>query len=243
MKTTIAQEIYAGLAQKSDPKQREILMRFFKTGKGGYGEGDQFLGLTVPAIREEVKKNLSIPLDVIGELLQSPWHEVRHCALLILAEQFKKSKAEEQREAIYRYYLSQTDRINNWDLVDVSCYKIVGAYLLHHNNDDDLFRLAQSSNMWEQRIAIVSTMAFIRKGHTKTTLQLAELLLHHSHDLMHKATGWMLREVGKKNLQALLSFLDQHAATMPRTTLRYAIEKFPEEQRKYYMELKKKQKL
>lgn len=239
MKTSEAQEIYTLLSDQADPQQREVLMRFFKTGKGGYGEGDQFLGLPVPIIRKEAKQHLSTSFDTLRELLQSPWHEVRLCGLLILVERFERSKKEEEREEIYRFYLAHTDRINNWDLVDLSCYKIVGNYLLDKKHDE-LKRLAQSDNLWEQRIAIVSTYAFIREGYFTTTIALAEQLLYHSHDLMHKAVGWMLREVGKRDIETLIAFLDQYASSMPRTSLRYAIEKLPEEQRKHYLHLKRK---
>lgn len=233
-----AQEIYTHLSRKANPQKRDILMRFFKTERGSYGEGDQFLGVSVPDTREVAKKYLDASRETVQALLDSPWHEMRLCALLILVERFKRSKEEAEREELYHYYLSQTSRINNWDLVDLSCYKIVGEILLHRDHGE-LQRLAKSDNLWEQRIAVVSTMTFIRKGYFATTISLAEQLLYHPHDLMQKATGWMLREVGKRDLRPLVAFLDKYAESMPRTTLRYAIEKLPEEQRKHYLGLKK----
>lgn len=216
-----------------DPVKREYLPRFFKTGKGQYGEGDRFLGIVVPNVRRVARQYRDAPLQVADELLQSPWHECRLCGLLMLVERFKKSDGAARR-AIYDFYLAHTVGINNWDLVDLSAPYIVGEYLKDKPRED-LYRLAGSSLLWEQRIAVVATHAFIRGGDFADTLALAERLLGHRHDLMHKAVGWMLREVGKRDKAVLVAFLDRHAAVMPRTMLRYAIEKFPDDERKHFM--------
>ncbi len=209
--------------------------RFFKTGKGEYGEGDTFLGLTVPQLRIITKKFRDVSRSEIKMLLASEFHEERLAGLLILVDQFQRGDAVEQ-ESIATFYLAQTKAINNWDLVDSSADKILGAFL-YEKDVSILFDLARSHNLWEQRIAIVATYYFIRKNKFDTTLQLAEIFLCHPHDLIHKAVGWMLREVGKRDLQTLEVFLKKHAHTMPRTMLRYAIEKMDERKRKLYMGL------
>lgn len=216
-----------------DPVKREILPRFFKTGKGQYGEGDKFLGVIVPNIRLVAKQYKDEPFEVMADLLQSEWHECRLCALLMLVERFKKSD-EKGRKAIYDFYLSQTSRINNWDLVDLSAPGIVGEYLKDKPRSD-LYRLADSPLLWDRRIAVVSTFTLIRNNDFIDILALSERLLHQEHDLMRKAVGWMLREVGKRDRDLLVQFLEKHCQTMPRTMLRYAIEKFPEEERRYFM--------
>ena len=226
-------EIQKELETYIDPVKREYLPGFFKTGKGQYGEGDRFLGIVVPATRLVAKKYKNAPFEVMAELLQSEWHECRLCALLMMVERFKKSGGEE-REAIYRFYLSQTERINNWDLVDLSAPYIVGEYLKDKSRDD-LYRLAESTLLWDQRIAVVSTVTFIRNNDFIDILRLSELLLQHKHDLMRKAIGWMLREMGKRNKTLLLQFLDKYSKVMPRTMLRYSIEKLTDEERKLYM--------
>mgnify|MGYP002529258988 FL=1 len=226
-------EIQQELEQYIDPVKREYLPNFFKTGKGQYGEGDKFLGVVVPNTRIVAKRHKDIPFEVMAELLQSEWHECRLCALLMMVERFKKSD-EKEREAIYRFYLSQTERINNWDLVDLSAPYIVGEYL-RDKSRDDLYRLAESNLLWEQRIAVVATVTLIRNNDFTDILRLAELLLQHKHDLMQKAIGWMLREMGKKDRDLLLQFLDKYRMVMPRTMLRYSIEKLTEAERKYYM--------
>ena len=226
-------EIQKELETYVDPVKREYLTGFFKTGKGQYGEGDKFLGVVVPNTRSVAKRHKDIPFEVMAELLQSEWHECRLCALLMMVERFKKSD-EKEREAIYRFYLSQTERINNWDLVDLSAPYIVGEYL-RDKSRDDLYRLAESNLLWEQRIAVVATVTLIRNNDFTDILRLAELLLQHKHDLMQKAIGWMLREMGKKDRDLLLQFLDKYRMVMPRTMLRYSIEKLTEAERKYYM--------
>jgi len=226
-------EIQKELETYVDPVKREYLPGFFKTGKGQYGEGDKFLGVVVPNTRIVAKRHKDIPFEVMAELLQSEWHECRLCALLMMVERFKKSD-EKEREAIYRFYLSQTERINNWDLVDLSAPYIVGEYL-RDKSRDDLYRLAESNLLWEQRIAVVATVTLSRNNDFTDILRLAELLLQHKHDLMQKAIGWMLREMGKKDRDLLLQFLDKYRMVMPRTMLRYSIEKLTEAERKYYM--------
>ena len=235
MKTT-AHHIQQQLESLIDPVKREYLPKFFKTGKGQYGEGDQFLGVVVPNTRMVAKQYKNCDFSVMAELLQSPWHECRLCALLMLVERFRKSD-ETERKRIYDFYLSQTERINNWDLVDLSAPAIVGEYLKDKPRED-LYRLADSTLLWDQRIAIVANWKLIRYGEYFDILALSERLLNHKHDLMHKSIGWMLRELGKRNKELLIQFLDKHSTRMPRTMLRYSIEKFPEDERQYYLKRK-----
>ncbi|HPH52706.1 MAG TPA: DNA alkylation repair protein [Bacteroidales bacterium] len=213
-----------------DPEKARILPRFFKTGKGEYGEGDRFMGVTVPNIRKVAKSNKDVSLDLVAKLLQSEWHEVRMCAVLLLVEKFKQ-----QEEAVLEVYLRNTARINNWDLVDLSAPQIVGGYLLDKSDRSLLYRLAKSESLWERRIAIVSTLHFIRNGQFEDTIAISEMLLEDSHDLIRKATGWMLREMGKRDLSLLRLFLTKHSGTMSCTTLRYAIEKMDPEERKFWL--------
>jgi DNA alkylation repair enzyme len=229
----ITKIITSELQALSDDEKREIFPKFFKAGKGEYGEGDRFLGVTVPNIRVIAKLHKDISLDEIRDLMLSEWHEVRLCALLIMVEKSKK-KDEALRQQLFDLYLSQTDRINNWDLVDLSCRFIVGEYLLDKSRDI-LYQLAQSSLLWDNRIAIVSTYAFIRKGQLEDTYALSDLMMHHPHDLMHKAIGWMLREAGKRDANRLYNYVMSHRADMPRTMLRYAIEKFSPAERSILM--------
>lgn len=229
----ITKIITSKLQALSDDEKREIFPKFFKAGKGEYGEGDRFLGVTVPNIRAIAKLHKDISLDEIRDLMLSEWHEVRLCALIIMVEKSKK-KDEALRQQLFDLYLSQTDRINNWDLVDLSCRFIVGEYLLDKSRDI-LYQLAQSSLLWDNRIAIVSTYAFIRKGQLEDTYALSDLMMHHPHDLMHKAIGWMLREAGKRDANRLYNYVMSHRADMPRTMLRYAIEKFSPAERSILM--------
>lgn len=228
-----AEDIQHELEQYIDPVKREYLPRFFKTGKGQYGEGDKFLGVVVPNTRIVAKRHKDAPFEVMAALLQSEWHECRLCALLMLVERFKKSD-EKGKKVIYDFYLTQTARINNWDLVDLSAPGIVGEYLKDKPRQD-LYRLADSPLLWDQRIAVVSTYTLIRNHDFIDILSLSERLLHHKHDLMHKAVGWMLREMGKRDKDLLVQFLEKHCTVMPRTMLRYAIEKFSEEERREFM--------
>lgn len=215
-------------------EKRIVLQRFFKTAPGQYGEGDRFLGVTVPLTRIVAKKHLAMPLNEIIELLQSEWHEVRLCALLMMCEQFKKGDSATRKD-IFNYYIENTERINNWDLVDLSAPTIVGGYLMDKPRDL-LYRMAESELLWDNRIAIVATLAFIKHKDSDDTYRLALKMMNHKHDLMHKAIGWMLRESGKRDDdRRLFNFVDEYRKRMPRTMLRYAIEKFTDEERKYLM--------
>ncbi len=219
----------------ADPSQVEGLSRFFKTGPEQYGEGDRFLGIKVPVTRAVVKecwRQTGFP--ALEECIESEFHEVRLAALLTLVEIFKHNKP--LQEECVKFYLAHTGRINNWDLVDLSCYPLLGEWLLDKDRTL-LYDLARNGkNIWEQRIGMVSTMTFIRHGQIQDTFDIADILLHHPHDLIHKAVGWLLREAGKKDKAALEAYLQPRFQAMPRTMLRYAIEKFPEEERKAYLE-------
>ncbi len=226
------------LIEKASKEKSKVLQRFFKTSVGEYGEGDVFMGVTVPVIRNIAKQAEEMTLSNVEILLNSEKHECRTAAVVILTHKFEKARKDEakQRE-IFEFYISHHERINNWDLVDISAPRVVGGYLLERDKSV-LKKYAQSKNMWLQRIAMVSTWWMIRKGHYTTTLELAEMLLNHPHDLMHKAVGWMLREVGKKNMALEEEFLlgdNRRYNRMPRTMLRYAIEKFPEKERTAYL--------
>ena len=223
-------KIYNALVARSDEEKKIILPRFFKTGKGQYGEGDMFLGVTVPNIREVAKEFKDVNFDVIEELIHSPWHEMRMCALLILVNNSKK----EVTKDTFDFYLSQTKYINNWDLVDLSAPQITGRFLLDKNRDI-LYELAESDMLWDNRIAIVSTLTFIRNNDLDDTYKLSLKMMHHRHDLMHKAIGWMLREAGKRDTKRLYDFVQEYKSIMPRTMLRYSIEKFDKETRKELM--------
>ncbi|MBI5729185.1 MAG: DNA alkylation repair protein [Candidatus Magasanikbacteria bacterium] len=221
------------LQRAQNPAQAKVLRRFFKTGPGEYGEGDRFLGITVPQSRAIARKYQELPLLKIEQLLYSTLHEVRLIALLILVEQFKKGTPSEQK-IIYNFYLRHVRQVNNWDLVDLTAPKIVGAYLFEKDKKI-LVALAHSRNLWERRIAIVSTFSFIRQDEYKNALKIAKLLIRDDHDLIHKAVGWMLREVGKRSLVTEEGFLEKYYRNMPRTMLRYAIERFPEAKRQKYL--------
>ena len=223
-------QIYNALVARSDEEKKIVLPRFFKTGKGQYGEGDKFLGVTVPNIREVAKEFKDINFDIIEELIHSPWHEMRMCALLILVNNSKK----EVTKDTFDFYLSQTKYINNWDLVDLSAPQIVGKFLLNKKRDL-LYQLAESDLLWDNRIAIVSTLTFIRNNDLDDTYQLSLKMMNHKHDLMHKAIGWMLREAGKRDTKRLYDFIMEYKNIMPRTMLRYSIEKFDKETRKELM--------
>lgn len=217
----------------SDAKRAEVLKRFFKTGKGEYGEGDIFVGLTVPQSRQIARSYKNLPFSEIKKLLKSKVHEERLIALLILIQNFQKGD-KKTKAKIYDFYLSSTRYVNNWDLVDLTASKIVGEYLLDKEKRE-LFKLAKSKNIWERRIAIIATFAFIKRGSLEPTFEIAKLLLEDQHDLMHKAVGWMLREAGKRDQIRLEEFLKLNYKKIPRTTLRYAIERFPEEKRKAFL--------
>ena len=229
---TLAQ-LQRDLKSLGSPKKAKFVAGYFKTGKGEYGEGDIFLGLTVPAQRLLAKRYTHLPLADIIKLLQSKIHEQRLVALLLLTHQYEQGN-NKLKTKIFQLYLKNTKHINNWDLVDGSASYIVGDYLLNRPRQV-LYKLARSNSLWERRIAIIATFAFIRQGQYTDTLKLAKLLLRDSHDLIHKATGWALREVGKKDRPSLIRFLNANASTMPRTALRYSLEHLPEKQRRYYM--------
>ncbi len=226
-------ELQKELRQKADPRQAEVLMRFFKTGPGQYGEGDRFLGIKVPVQRAIAKKYRDIPHRDVKKLLDSPLHEERLVSLLVLIEKYGGADESGRREII-DLYLANTHNINNWDLVDLSAPQLLGRHL-YGGSVKRLRALARSASLWERRISIISTFYFIKQGSHDTTLEMAELLLGDEHDLIHKAAGWMLREVGKRDMKAECAFLDRHAGAMPRTMLRYAIERFPEKMRRSYM--------
>lgn len=225
--------IRAELRQLADPVRGVHSQRFFKTGPGDYGEGDRFLGLTVPEMRSVARKYRDLDDTSALELLYSPWHEERLIALLLLVEGYGRGD-ESRRKEIHRAYLANTRQINNWDLVDMSAAQIVGSHL-DAGEIALLERLARSKNIWERRIAIVSTFHFTRGNEFAPTLDIAAILLQDSHDLIHKAVGWMLREVGKRDRRVLDKFLSKHYRRMPRTMLRYAIERHPESIRKQYL--------
>jgi 3-methyladenine DNA glycosylase AlkD len=220
------------LRKLASPEKAKISQRFFKTGKGQYGEGDVFLGITVPQSRKIAKKYYKLSFKETKQLLESKIHEERLIAILILVHLYQTN--EKLREDIVNFYLFHTTKINNWDLVDLSAHKILGAYLLDKDRKV-LYKLAKSKNLWEKRIAIISTFHFIKNNQFKDTLKISEILLNDSHDLIHKAVGWMLREVGKKDLEVEEKFLKKHYKKMPRTMLRYAIERFEERKRLKYL--------
>jgi len=221
------------LLKLADKKQAKILQGFFKTGPGQYGEGDLFLGIKVPVQRKACKKFKDMPLDDVQDMLDSKIHEYRLSALFILVNKYKKAD-EKMKKEIFDIYLKNTKNINNWDLVDLSAPNIVGDYLLDKPKDI-LYTLAKSNNLWDKRIAILATFTFIRKNSFEDTLRISEILLNDKHDLIHKSVGWMLREIGKRDQKTEEVFLKKHNKNMPRTMLRYAIEKFDEEKRKFYL--------
>jgi len=228
-----AAELKRCLRGDADSKIAEHSQRFFKTGPGEYGEGDKFLGLRVPLIRAHAKRFRELPHSAVTSLLHSSYHEERLCALIILVNKFAKAD-ELERQAIFELYLANTAFINNWDLVDLSAPQIVGGYLSDRSRKV-LKTLVKSKSLWERRIAMLACLHFIRERDFNDALQVAEALLDDPEDLIHKAVGWMLREIGKRDLDAERAFLQPHYKTMPRTMLRYAIEKFPEDLRQAYL--------
>ncbi len=229
----ITDSITKRLSKAGSKEQAAISRRFFKTGPGEYGEGDIFIGIKVPVLRKLVKEYPDLSLRDIKTLLRSKYHEERLLSLFIMVDQFSKGD-QKKKKSIYALYLKSTGFINNWDLVDASAHHIVGPYL-RDKNKAPLYELAQSEILWERRIAIMSTFHFIKKGEFSETLKIAETLLADREDLIHKAVGWMLREIGKRQLQIEENFLQVHYRQMPRTMLRYAIEKFPQAQRQRYL--------
>ena len=249
-KTVTAVEIEEIMISMRDEEQQKILIRFFKTGPGEYGEGDEFLGLRVPQTRAIVKEAKGrISHDEIEKLIHSRWHEVRLCGFLLLAEEMKQLTPKrgqsneihaKDRKEIADLYLANATYANNWDLVDLSAPHILGPYFRFSNEDpaDTLLRLSESQNLWEQRISIVTTLNFIQNREYAAALKLGKKLQNHPHDLIHKAIGWMLREVGKRDKETLLDFLETNYSKMPRTSLRYSIERFPEPERQYWLKRK-----
>lgn len=236
MTNTIVKEIQESLAVLSIPEKAEFFPRFFKTGKGEYGEGDLFLGVKVPdqrAVAKEYYAKISLP--ELGSLLSSKYHEHRLTALFMLISKFEKAKEKSVKEEIVEFYLNHLPYVNNWDLVDSSCYKILGRYAYENKKEELLRKLSASEEMWHKRIAVVGTMHYIKKGSFELTKEFVTGNLKHTHDLMHKANGWLLREMGNKNEPELTTYLNQYYKEMPRTCLRYAIEKLDEDLRQDYL--------
>ncbi|MFS8131181.1 MAG: DNA alkylation repair protein [Candidatus Dojkabacteria bacterium] len=230
----IADSIKKDLQEIADPSQVAGVSRFFKSGKGEYGEGDQFLGIKVPKQKEVAKRYYKeASLKDIQELLQSPIHEHRLTALQVLCLKYPKG-TEEEKKAYYEFYLNNLEHINNWDLVDLSAYKIVGEYLLDKDRSI-IYKLAKTDYLWTQRVSLLTTYRFIKEKDFKDALNLAEYFISSKHDLIQKASGWMLKEIGKMDEKLLINFLDKHYKQMPRTMLRYCLEKLSDSQRKHYL--------
>lgn len=233
--TKTLEQVRQRLSAEQQPEKAAFFPRFFKSGPGEYGEGDQFLGIIVPALRQIAREYWKqLTMEEVELLFRSPWHEERLLAAMVLVMRYEKSKNPIDQAGLVDYYLSQVaqDRVNNWDLVDLSAEKILGAWLCTKPDRSILYTLAGKEHLWSQRVAVISTFAFIRRNDFKDLLALCELLLDHPHDLIHKACGWMLREAGKRDEQVLLNFLEEFYPRIPRTMLRYAIEKLDEPLRK-----------
>ncbi|MBL0691049.1 MAG: DNA alkylation repair protein [SAR324 cluster bacterium] len=239
MKAGLALKIQRELLALGNIEKAKSIQRFFKTAPGEYGENDRFLGIGVPDIRKLAQKYFKeANYSDIKVLLDSKWHEERFLALIIITQKFTKKDNISGKDELVQFYLANLKAVNNWDLVDVSCYKILGSYLLQIDDFSILFDFAKSSDLWKRRISIVTSYAFIRKSIFQPTIDIANILLTDKEDLIHKAVGWMLREVGKKSPALLIAFLDKNALIMPRTMLRYSIEKFNQSQKKHYLLLK-----
>lgn len=226
-------EVRSVIKKSGNASHAKTLQRFFKTGKGEYGEGDVFVGIKVPVLRKIAKEFQDLSFDELGQLIKSNIHEERLVSLFILVNKYKRAE-EKLKERIYTFYLKNLNYVNNWDLIDLSAPKIVGEHLLNRDKNI-LIRYANSSSLWERRVAILSTHTFIKNSYIETTIQLSDILLNDKHDLIHKAVGWMLREAGQCDIKTLESYLKKNYKKMPRTMLRYAIEKFPESKRKRYL--------
>ncbi len=231
-----AAKVKSELKSLVNPEKAKFLRRYFKTGKGEYAEGDKFIGITVPVQRTVAKKYSDLPLNEIQKLIKDPVHEARVTAVFILCGQYSKA-VDKRKKFFVDFLLTNKKFINNWDLVDSCAHQILGDYLINKPHKI-LFKLAKSENVWDRRIAAVSTYAFIRNRKFDSALKIFEMLLNDKHDLIHKAAGWMLREIGNRNVEVLESFLEKHVPVMPRTMLRYAIEKFPEAKRQKYLQRK-----
>ena len=236
VRTLNSKTLKAELRKYASAERKAMNLRFFKTDKGDYGEGDQFIGVTVPDTRKVGRQFAEMSFTEISKVLSSPIHEERLAALMILVHRYQNSDNSMQ-EKVYRFYLKNLSFVNNWDLVDLSAGQIIGAHLLEQDKSL-LYKLAKSKDLWERRVAILASYAFIRNQSYDDTLRLSELLLNDTHDLIHKAVGWMLREVGKRDEKVLEAFLKVHMHKMPRTALRYAIERFPEAKRLRYLKSK-----
>lgn len=231
-----SEQVIAALNKISDQKIAKHSAKFFKTGKGEYGEGDKFLGIRVPDQRKIAKKFKDISFEEISVLLDSPYHEVRLTAVLILVNKYQYAKKFEDHQKIYQFYIKHLEAVNNWDLVDSSAKYLAGHFLFEYGQDRSiLYKLSDSDDLWKRRIAIMTTFYFVDQGDFELTFQLAEKYLDTPEDLIHKATGWMLREIGKQDEDLLRKFLDDHYKNMPRTMLRYAIEKLDERVRQMYL--------
>jgi 3-methyladenine DNA glycosylase AlkD len=241
MKRPSTRSVLEDLRACAIPEKAAFFPKFFQAFPGGYGEGDQFLGVTVPNIRLVAKTHASLSRPQVLQCLRSPWHECRMAGLFILIRQFEVAKADPvQREVLVDFYVEHLDHVNNWDLVDCSAYKLLGAHVVAvPKQRNRLERLARSGHLWRERVAIVATLAQIRNHDYADILQFAERFLQHPHDLIHKAVGWMLREMGRRDEPVLRAFLDEHAAQMPRTMLRYSLEKLEEKLRSKYMHAKR----
>jgi 3-methyladenine DNA glycosylase AlkD len=226
------------LTEAARPEKIKILSSFFKTGKGEYGEGDIFIGLPVPDNRKISKDYWDAPLSVISDMLNEPTHEFRFAALIALVRRYGKTKDRDARKEIAKFYIDNSTHINNWDLVDLSCPQIIGEYTFTTGDRKLLTSLSHSPNMWQRRIAMVSTLYHIRHNSFEPTIEIATTLLHDKESLIHKATGWMLREMGKRSITILRNYLDTYATSMPRTALRYAIEKMDKQEQFHYLKLK-----
>lgn len=240
--SAIVTEVLQALKAQANPERAKLVAGYFKTGKGQYGEGDIFWGMSVPSVRKVAATFWKgMTLEDADQLLHHEVHEARQVALFMLTTLYQKTTDEKVKTAIYDFYLDHTDRINNWDLVDLSSATIVGDYILRHPSQQQCLKdLAKSKNLWERRIAMISTLALVKERQFALPLHQATALLSDKHDLLHKAVGWVLREIGKQDISVLKKFLNRHAATMPRTTLRYAIERFDEQTRKQYLAMKQR---
>jgi 3-methyladenine DNA glycosylase AlkD len=237
MSSQAVNQVIQELDRLKNPRKASDLQRFFQTGPGGYGEGDLFLGITVPQTRVVARQHAQLSLAEIEELLLSEFHEIRFCALVILTEQYRKRKNLADKKKFFEFYVRQIKNgaVNNWDLIDVPG-SVIGEYLTHIENSlDVLIRFSRSKNIWIRRSSVIFTFPFIRQTDIEPTLIISESLITDQHDLIHKATGWALREVGKRDITALRSFLKENSSIMPRTMLRYAIEKLPESERQKWL--------
>jgi len=229
------EKLKSEMEKAQDPKKAEKLLSFFQAGKGGYGEGDKFLGIKVPDQRKLAKKYYKLlSLGDVSILLKNKIHEHRLTGAFILVYKFEKAKDADEKREIYEFYIRNRSAMNNWDIVDTTTPNVVGAYLFDRDRSI-LFKLAKSDNIWEKRMAMLATYYFIKRNDFDDALKIAEILLHDEHDLIHKAVGWMLREIGNRNMETEEQFLKKYYRKMPRTMLRYAIEKFPEEKRRFYL--------